>query len=108
MAGIAYPEASLDDVPYGVGLDAELDTDVLKLGKTGIRIDQAHPTGSYAATNVEGDTFYVQLLRTFWRRATRSIGPRARFPWMAARGAFGDGLGAEVASLPCGPPLLYD
>ena len=59
------PGATTDDSLYSVGLGAEFDTDILKVGNTGIRFDWAHPIGSYTATNVDSNTFYIQLLQTF-------------------------------------------
>ncbi len=59
------PGAVTDDSLYSAGLGAELDTDILKVGNTGLRFDWAHTLGSYNANNVDGDTFYFQLLQSF-------------------------------------------
>jgi len=59
------PAATTDDSLYSVGLGAEFDTEILKVGNTGIRFGWAHPIGSYAATNIDSNTFYIQLLQTF-------------------------------------------
>ena len=59
------PGATTDDSLYSVGLGAEFDTDITTVGNTGIRFDWAHPIGSYNATNVDSNTFYIQLLQTF-------------------------------------------
>jgi hemolysin activation/secretion protein len=59
------PGAAIDDALYSVGLGAELHTDVTTLGDTALRLDWAHPVGSYQATNIDSDTFYMQLLQNF-------------------------------------------
>jgi hemolysin activation/secretion protein len=57
--------ATQDDALYSVGAGAELHTNVTTLGDTAVRFDWAHPIGSYNATNVSSDSFYVQLLQNF-------------------------------------------
>jgi len=57
--------ATADDSLYAVGLGGELHTDITTLGDTALRLDWAHPVGTYNANNVSSDTFYVQLLQNF-------------------------------------------
>ena len=59
------PGAATDNALYSFGLGGELHTDVTTLGDTALRLDWAHPIGSYNATNVSSNTFYLQLLQNF-------------------------------------------
>ena len=38
---------------------------ITRIGTTGLRLDWAHPLGSYNDPNVDSNTFYVQLLQNF-------------------------------------------
>jgi hemolysin activation/secretion protein len=59
------PGAAVDDALYSVGLGGELHTNITTLGDTALRLDWAHPVGSYNDTTISSDTFYLQLLQDF-------------------------------------------
>jgi hemolysin activation/secretion protein len=59
------PGSVTDSSLYSAGLGAELDTDILKVGSTGVRFDWAHTLGNYNDPSVDSDTFYVQVLQNF-------------------------------------------
>jgi hemolysin activation/secretion protein len=59
------PGAAVDDALYSVGAGAELHTNFTTLGDTALRLDWAHPVGSYNDPNISSNTFYLQLLQVF-------------------------------------------
>lgn len=50
---------------YSVGLGAEISADLVPTGETVLRLDWAHPIGSYNSTTISDDTFYFNLTQRF-------------------------------------------
>lgn len=50
---------------YSAGLGLEAVAKIVPVGDTTLRLDWAHPVGSYRATNVSDDTFYINLKQAF-------------------------------------------
>lgn len=50
---------------YSAGLGFEAEANIVPAGSTTLRMDWAHPIGSYNATTVSDDTFYISVKQKF-------------------------------------------
>ena len=60
VAGIA-PDVAL----YSAGVGAQLATNIIPIGQTTIRLDWAHPIGSYTSNDVRDNSYYFRVQQDF-------------------------------------------
>ncbi len=56
---------SVDSHLYSAGIGVEVSTNLIPSEETLLRLDWAHPLGSYSATNVDDNRFYFRLTQKF-------------------------------------------
>lgn len=59
------PGTVVDSHFYSAGLGFETDAKIIPVGDTVVRLDWAHPIGSYDSTRISDDTFYFNLKQNF-------------------------------------------
>lgn len=59
------PGSSVDSTLTSVGLGVEGKASLFKAGDTKLRFDWAHPIGSYQATTIDSNTYYLRFTQNF-------------------------------------------
>ena len=67
-AGTVYNRiegSSVDLQLYSLGIGIETKANLFKFGESKLRLDWAHPVGSYESPTVDDDTFYFRVSQNF-------------------------------------------
>jgi len=59
------PAQALDTALYSAGLGAEFAADIIPAGPTKLRLDWAHPLGTYTSSDVADNTYYFRIQQDF-------------------------------------------